>query len=84
MQQGKSKAWFCSLSGGTKQGISSQKPSLILTEKTKQKKQTDLKLAKVLVDILDIFTTEHGIVIVICIHIPDVEEHVREGLAQII
>lgn len=32
---------------------------------------TYLKLSKVLVDVLHIFTAEHGVLVVICVHIPD-------------
>lgn len=34
-------------------------------------KENDLKLPEVLVDFLYIFTAEHRVVIVICIHIPN-------------
>lgn len=48
------------------------------------KAAANLKLPEVFVDVLHIFTAEHGIVIVISINIFDIEKHVRESLAQLI
>lgn len=41
-------------------------------------------MPEVFVDVLHIFATEYGIVIVISIHIFDIKKHIRESLAQII
>lgn len=48
------------------------------------RKETNLKLPEVFVDVLHVFTAEHGIVVVISIHIFDVEKHIRESLAQLV
>lgn len=44
----------------------------------------NLKLAEILIDILDIFAAEHGIIIIICIHILNIKQNVRESLTQVI
>lgn len=44
----------------------------------------NLKLTEIQIDVLDIFTAQHGIIIVICIHILDIKQNIRERLTQII
>lgn len=47
-------------------------------------KYTNLEFTKIAVDVLHIFTTEHGIVIIICINILNVQQDIGEGLAEVI